>query len=377
MPKKLLLVDDEEFFLKSLKDGLEPLIDVFETDICHSVNEAIKHVVTTRYDLVITDIRMPGKTGVDLLIYLRDMRFDGKVMVMSAYSTDESSNKIKALGVVDVIAKPFKLGWFKDMLLEWFAREKDRRVTFESIDLVTVMQILNLEKKTSALQVDIDDERGMIFFEDGEIIHAEYAGIEGEEAVLRLIALNKGAIAVKQVTDLVKRTMTVPFVEYMMNIMKTIDEVRRDRRNPINAVPVGDEPPKKENRAEQQQKEVIVAINEILKTLNDVNGFLGSGVFTPQGELLEGTTEVSGIHFEEAGSMIHDALANSKQVSRTVGFGDLNMMQFYTDMGIIFAKCYNDGKLHFHTILVIKTDGNVAMARMKMDKVVDALKEVL
>lgn len=376
MSRKILLVDDEEFFLKSLKDGLESLSDVFETHICHSVNEAIKQVVTIEYDLVITDIRMPGKSGIDLLIYLRDMRFEGKVMVMSAYSTADSNKKIRSLGVVDVIAKPFKLGWFKDMLLDWFKRESGRRVTFESIDLLTVMQILNMEKKTSALQINIDDRKGVIYFEDGEIIHAEFADLSGEEALLKIVALNKGTIAVKQVTDLVQRTMTVPFVEYMMSIMKTIDEIRRDRRNPGNTDSAG-EFLSGEDRGNQQKKENIVAISEILRKLNDVNGYLGSGVFTPQGELLEGTTDISGIHFEEAGSLIHDALANSKQMTHEVGFGNMNMLQFYTDMGIIFAKCYNEGSLHFHTIMVIKTDGNVAMARLTLNKVVEALKEIL
>jgi hypothetical protein len=50
------------------------------------------------------------------------------------------------------------------------------------------------------------------------------------------------------------------------------------------------------------------------------------------------------------------------------------MIQLDTEMGIILAKCFNDGKIHFHTVLVIKKDGNVAMAKMKLKKVVDLLK---
>ena len=166
--------------------------------------------------------------------------------------------------------------------------------------------------------------------------------------------------------------MEIPFIQYLMDIMKTVDELRRDRE-PQKA------PEKKEenNLKENKNKEENMAIEEILRTLKDVNGYLGAGVFTPQGEILEGTSDISGVHFEEAGSLIHDTLSNSKAVAKEVGFGNLNMIQLYTEMGIIFAKCYNDGKLHFHTILVIKTDGNVAIARLKLNKTVDALKEVL
>ena len=67
MIKRLLLVDDEQFLLESLKDGLVDYNNIFETKICFSVDEAIKLTNLYRYDLVITDIRMPGKSGIDLV----------------------------------------------------------------------------------------------------------------------------------------------------------------------------------------------------------------------------------------------------------------------------------------------------------------------
>jgi roadblock/LC7 domain-containing protein len=115
-------------------------------------------------------------------------------------------------------------------------------------------------------------------------------------------------------------------------------------------------------------------ITESLNMLKEVNGYLGAGVFTPQGEMLEGVSDISGIHFAEAGSLIHDTLKDSKAMVKHVGFGNLEMIQLYTEMGIIFAVCYQEDKIHFHTILVIKNDGNVAMAKLKLKKVVEALK---
>jgi predicted regulator of Ras-like GTPase activity (Roadblock/LC7/MglB family) len=123
--------------------------------------------------------------------------------------------------------------------------------------------------------------------------------------------------------------------------------------------------------------EVNMPIVKILNFLKEVNGYLGAGVFTPQGEMLEGVTEISGIKFEEAGSVIHDSLKDAKEVVKQIGFGNLDMIQLYTEMGIIFAVCYADKKLHYHTILIIKNDGNVAMAKIKLKKAVEALKEVL
>jgi predicted regulator of Ras-like GTPase activity (Roadblock/LC7/MglB family) len=120
-----------------------------------------------------------------------------------------------------------------------------------------------------------------------------------------------------------------------------------------------------------------MSIVKILDFLKDVKGYLGAGVFTPQGEMLEGTADISGIHFEEAGSLIHDTLKDAKDMVKQVGFGNLDMIQLYTEMGIIFAACYVDDKMHFHTILVIKNDGNIAMAKLKLKKSVEALKTAL
>jgi CheY-like chemotaxis protein/predicted regulator of Ras-like GTPase activity (Roadblock/LC7/MglB family) len=395
MPKKLLLVDDEEFFLISLKDGLDPLSDIFETDICHSVNEAIKRVVTKNYDLVITDIRMPGKSGIELLIYLRDIQFKGKVMVMSAYDTAEASKQIKSLGAIEVISKPFKLEWFKNMLLERLNDSGEpQAVVFETIDLVTVMQIINLERKNSALQVEIDEKIGMIYFIDGEIVHAEFNGLEGEPAVMKLITEKSGVISVKKITDQINRTVKTPFIHYMINIMKTIDEIRRDQETietrpttpPVKPKdsthnPLANETEDHVNNTtvvqnQTNKKELRVLINEILKTFINIKGYLGAGVFTPQGELIEGSSDISGIHFEQTGSLIHNTLNDSKKMTQEIGFGNLDMMQLYTEMGIVFAICFDDGKIHFHTILVIKTDGNVAMAKLKLNKVIEDLKAV-
>jgi CheY-like chemotaxis protein len=366
MSNKILLVDDEELFLKSLKDGLDLFSEVFETDICFSVNEAIKLITANQYDLVITDIRIAEKGGTDLLIFLRDIHYSGKVMVMTAYATEESQKMIKSYGVVDVISKPFKLEWFTNMLLEYFKEEKKSMVTFESIELVTVMQIINLEKKTLAVEIKTGGKIGVIYFVKGEIIHAEYNGIEGYEAVLKLITLTQGTISVKKNNNKVKHSIEIPFVHLMMDIMKTHDEFQ-----------LSQEKKEKKKSKKGKNKDVSGAVGLILNTLKEIKGYLGAGVFTPQGKKLGGSIEISGIRFDEVGSLIHKTLSNSEAMAKKVGFGKLDMIQLYSEIGIVFAKCSNQGNLHFHTILVVKADSNVVQAKLKLEKMVETLKQVL
>lgn len=363
MRKKALIVDDEKLFLTSLKEGLKPIADDISVDISFSVAEAIKKTVSTNYDLVITDIRMPDKSGIDLLLFLKNSGYSGKLMVMTAYNDSKTFDVIKSMGIVDIIYKPFKLNWFKDMLIDF--HNSNKPVVFESIDLMTVLQIINLEKKTAEITVRSAKTSGSVFFVNGDIYHAVCGSFKGEKAIMKLISLKNSEISVMKGNESITRTINIPFVEQMMQIMKLIDELRNKKKQAKKSKP------KKVNNYNKENK---MAIKETLSTLKDVSGYLGAGVFTPQGELLEGEADASGVHFETSGSMIHDTLLNAQKMSDAAGFGKADMIQVDTEAGLLFCKCFNDNaSKHFHTILVLKKDGNVAMAKMKLNKAVSNL----
>lgn len=101
MKKKLLLVDDEKFFLEGLQDGLSEYSHLFTTDICFSVEEAKKLQKKNTYDLIVSDIRMPKKSGLDLFIYLRKKKFKGGFIAMTAYGTEDLLKNIRELGGLD------------------------------------------------------------------------------------------------------------------------------------------------------------------------------------------------------------------------------------------------------------------------------------
>lgn len=361
MTKRLLIVDDEEPFLKSLQERLLSLSHIFTTEISTTVDQAIAMCGKAHYDLIITDIFMPGKTGLELLLHLKQKKFRGHTMAMTAHGDQTIYNRIKELGGLDTLVKPFDFDWFKEMLANFFQRQEGFYGTIDSIDLTTILQVINIERKTAAIQITIERKKGYLYFEDGEIVHAEYGSLAGEKAAKTLIAQNRGQFSLLNKKVKTKKTITTPFAELIMNALKEIDE--KNGKSQLDD--------KKNMKDKEVQK---MAIKDHLALFSDVGGYLGCGVFTPQGEMLEGSTDISGIHFETAGSMIHDMLLNAKKISEQSGFGNCDMIQLDTEMGQILAKCFNDGKIHYHTVLVIKRDGNVAMAKMKLKKVVEQLK---
>jgi CheY-like chemotaxis protein len=226
MAKKLLLVDDEKFFLEGLKEGLAEFKDIFTTDICFSVGEAMDLCNKKKYDLIVSDIRMPGESGLDFFVYLRQQSYQGGFIAMTAYGNAEVLARIKQLGGVEIILKPFNLDWFKEKIKDFFSDEEGVSGTIEAISLASLLQLINLEKKTLLVKVDDNINEGFLYFNKGEIIHAQYLQETGEAAVYHIIKMKKGRFSLFKLTkkEMPEQTIEPPFMGVMMNAMKQLDE---------------------------------------------------------------------------------------------------------------------------------------------------------
>lgn len=102
---RILVVDDE----KSILDLLEEILTSRGHDVVTAVDgeEAIGLLHTDRFDLIITDIVMPGKTGLDVLNEARDIDPRYPVIVITGNPSDETTEKLIRVGAHEFIVKPF------------------------------------------------------------------------------------------------------------------------------------------------------------------------------------------------------------------------------------------------------------------------------
>lgn len=108
--KKVLIVDDEQSILKSLSYALKT--DGVEVLACSEIEQAEEALESTRFDLVITDIRMSGVNGIEgleLLTYVRD-RYHSEVIIMTGYGTEEMEAEAYRRGALRYFRKPVDLG---------------------------------------------------------------------------------------------------------------------------------------------------------------------------------------------------------------------------------------------------------------------------
>lgn len=109
--RKLLLVDDET----GIRNLLNRVLSKEGYDLREAENgdEAIALAKEDEPDLVLCDIKMPGKDGIQVLEELKQINPDIEVIMLTAYSTVESAVQAMKLGAVDYIKKPFDVDELK------------------------------------------------------------------------------------------------------------------------------------------------------------------------------------------------------------------------------------------------------------------------
>lgn len=107
METRILVVDDEI----SMREFLGILMERegYQVDLAESAEAAVVQLQSTSYDLVISDVKMPGMDGISLLAQVKGLAPDTAVIMVTAFSTAEHAVEAMKLGAYDYIAKPFNV----------------------------------------------------------------------------------------------------------------------------------------------------------------------------------------------------------------------------------------------------------------------------
>ena len=104
MKIKLLLVDDEKDFIESLAERLQ--LRDFDVKSALNGDDAIKLVSENEFDVIILDVKMPGKSGIETLKEIKKIKQLSQVIMLTGHATVESAIQGMKLGAYDYIMKP-------------------------------------------------------------------------------------------------------------------------------------------------------------------------------------------------------------------------------------------------------------------------------
>jgi DNA-binding NtrC family response regulator len=105
-PRTILIVDDDAAMREMLVSLLEA--ESYRVEAAASVDHALERLRDRDYDVVLSDIRMPGKTGIQLAQEIREIRARTPVILMTAFGTMDSAIEAMRAGAFDYVVKPFK-----------------------------------------------------------------------------------------------------------------------------------------------------------------------------------------------------------------------------------------------------------------------------
>ncbi|PWB61946.1 MAG: Fis family transcriptional regulator, partial [Deltaproteobacteria bacterium] len=104
--KRILVVDDEP----QIRSFLKNLFEMGGWDVHEALSgtEGIEKIERERYDVILTDLKMPGADGIEILRTAKKIQSDAEVVVMTGYGTVDSAIEAMRAGAFHFLLKPFR-----------------------------------------------------------------------------------------------------------------------------------------------------------------------------------------------------------------------------------------------------------------------------
>lgn len=398
--KHVLIVDDEQSMLMSLQEGLAANEDQFTVLTALSGDEAKAVLNTKQVDLVVTDLKMPGLSGLELLTFMNANFPKIPSIVMTAYGTPEIEENLKRMNVIKMFDKPLDF----DELAQTITENIDKNFTegsISGISLASLLQLIEMEQKTCLLEVHstIDNQVGAIYIKDGSLYSALFGKATGEEAIYQMMELSDVRIEFKKPPPRknIKKQIQKSLMALLMEGSRRLDEQlddetavevgagdidsSRETANPQNNEPVSveAEPSGSFNLIKGETK--MEQVKEALERFKGIDGIQAVGVFTPQGEMAA-EFNPGGVKLRELGALANDVLLKAQKATDIMGVGRGNMVHIEAPKAQIITRCLNEatdfagsskGRAHLHMMVVLDKEGGLAMAKMKIDSVIQEL----
>ncbi len=353
--KRVLIVDDEEDLTWTLNKKFSKDVDKFELLIASNGKEALQVLSQLPVNVVVSDIRMPEVNGLDLLLEIKKHYASTKVIMMTAYGSPEIRSQAVKNGCLYYIEKPFEIEELRSLILEALSEQKGFAGMVSDFQLSDLIQVNCLGHLTAELYVRHDNEEGIIYFHDGNIVHAEVGTLKGEEAFYRIISWPGGEFSVKKNAKSHQHTINKSWQNLLLEGLRLKDEASKMYED---------------ERENEKQKRIIMMQNELSKLLR-VNGVLGVFVFNKGGFPLTSVADNDKNEQdpETLGSNLDDIFASVEKFKDDLKANSLKMLMMEFEKYLILAFTI-PSKSEYLAVLA-DANTNQGLLRLEIRKILD------
>ncbi|HZP63765.1 MAG TPA: response regulator [Terriglobales bacterium] len=236
---KVLLVDDNPMILGMLRDALTVLASV---NTASDGADALLKAVEDPPDLLISDYRMPGMDGRQLVEKLRSRPKTAGTSVILLATKSDISEKLSGQepAVDDFVEKPFFLKEATQRIkrvidkisLEKMAKNSASdgvlRGSLSQMNVIDLVQSLEMGRKSCGLTFTNKDETCEVYFREGQVTHAQYGALTGDQAVFKVLRWTDGNFQLNFEGKTNKQTTTLNTQGLLMEGLRLLDESQRD-----------------------------------------------------------------------------------------------------------------------------------------------------
>ncbi len=235
---KVLLVDDNPMVLNMLQQALSSMAEV---KTANDGPDALLKAVDDPPDLLVSDYRMPGMDGHQLVEKLKSRPSTTAVSVILLATKADISERMSAQDPVDdYVEKPFFLKEathrikkvIDKIALEKMAKSASGdgilRGSLSQMNVIDLVQSLEMGRKSCLLTLTNEQERCEMYFVEGQVVHASYGSLSGDEAVFKVLRWTGGNFQVDFEGKTDQRSTSLNTQGLLMEGLRLLDESQRD-----------------------------------------------------------------------------------------------------------------------------------------------------
>jgi predicted regulator of Ras-like GTPase activity (Roadblock/LC7/MglB family)/DNA-binding response OmpR family regulator len=366
--KKVLIVDDEEDMIWSLHKNLNNDNLQVDISIASSGEEAIAVLEQKDIDLVVTDIKMPGMSGIELLFEIKKRFPHTGVIVMTAFPSPERKSEAIEHGSLHYLEKPFDINELRDIIGKALEQGELFKGTVSGIELTDIIQINCLSRATSALKVKTVSGSGTVYFHEGSILHAECKNLQPEEAFYEILTFKGGMLESLALSDPPKRTIEKDVDALLLEGSRRIDERKEELKNKKKkleapAVVVPAELPGSQNKIFMEDA-IMEGVKKLLSEFTNLPGVNTACLVGRDGFLLD-SIAISGTDTEMIGAIASSGFGASESMGIQLEKGQLTMTMIeYNNGPVMLSPIGSEAFL----VVVADKEANLGMIRLKIKK---------
>jgi FixJ family two-component response regulator len=374
MNGRLILVDDEQELVRTTLRRLERLFPALTVAGFGDAGSALADIRREPPDVLVTDLRMPGMSGLELLLAARSIVPQLPVVLVTAFGTPELGAELRRSPGIEFLEKPFAIDALVAAIERTLVAKHGWSGAVAQAEIADLVQMYVLGQTSGRLEIRQGADCGELWFDQGRIVHARCGEIQGEEAFYRMVAWKAGQFSLGRGDGPApEANIEVGWQRLLLEGARRMDdaqhagawaELGEDAETDLKDLDFG--------QAglvdlREERSDGMASINEGLRNLAELDGFIGVCLVDSNSGMMLGSEGGAALNLEAAAAGNTEVVRAKRKTIATLGLKD-NIEDILITLGkqyhLIRPLASKDGL--FIYLVLDKSRSNLALARHRL-----------